>query len=58
MKSGVERALFDAEHVTRDVLNPSSDIVAVGGSPGERLEDEEVEGALKEVERTSHVAFP
>src|SRR4029078_12338060 len=54
VKCGVERALFDSEDVAGDVLDQPRDAVAVGRPPRERLEDEEVERALEEVERGAH----
>ena len=46
----VERAFFDLECAVRGVFDPSRDGVAVAWSPGECLEDEDVEGAFEEVE--------
>jgi len=50
VQGGVERAFTYGENVICELLDPSGDGVSVRGSPRERLEDEEVERALQEVE--------
>jgi len=50
MEGMVERAFLDLERSAGDILDPSSDGVPVSWPPGERLEDEHVEGAFEEVE--------
>src|SRR5439155_985186 len=51
VEGGVERALADLEDLAGELLDPAGGGVAVGGAPGEGLEDEQVERPLEEVER-------
>ena len=44
----VERAVLDPEAPAGLVLEPGRDLEPVHGAPGQRLEDEDVEGALEE----------
>src|SRR5689334_18463442 len=50
MERGVERAFGDLQALSGDLLNPAEHGEAVHGTPAQGLEDEEVEGAAKEVE--------
>ena len=50
MERGIERAFFDLELVACGLLDPAEDGETVHRSPGERLEDEQVEGAADEVD--------
>ena len=50
VERGVERALLDLESLVGGLADPRRDGVAVARTPGEGLEDEEVERALEEVE--------
>ena len=57
MQRRVERSLTDVEHVIGELLDPPRDGIAVRGPPGERLEHQQVEGALEQVERrTGHLS--
>src|SRR5262249_30051660 len=51
----VERALLDAEQLARVLPDALDDAVAVERPGRERLEDEEVEGALEEVGLAGHL---
>src|ERR1043166_1905436 len=51
VEGGVERAFFDQELLAAPLPDPGGDGIAVARAPGERLEDQEVEGALEKVER-------
>src|SRR6185503_7541697 len=54
----VERALADLQRVTGPLLNALADPPAVHGSKRQRLQNQKVEGALKDVGRcTSHRAL-
>src|SRR5690349_4794746 len=46
----VEGALTELERVAGQLLGPAGDGVPVGGPPRERLQNEEVEGTLEEIE--------
>src|SRR4051794_7685057 len=50
MEGGVEGAFLDPEVVVGGVADPSCDGVAVHRTPGEGLEDQEVERSLEEIE--------
>jgi hypothetical protein len=52
----VERPLLDAEDVGAHPLDPPGDGVPVSGPPGERLEDQRVEGAVEQLGRLGHGA--
>src|SRR6185436_9906420 len=54
VERGVERAFFDGEGVTARLLDPPPDPEPVHGAPGERLEDEGFEGALRELDAFGH----
>ena len=58
MEGRVEGALLDEEHAFAALFDEPRDRVAVHWSAGECAENEEVEGALKEVERGHGWAFP
>jgi hypothetical protein len=51
VQGGVERTFAHLQDVVGELLDPAGDGVSVGGSPGQGLEDEQVERALEEVER-------
>src|ERR1041384_4272997 len=57
MERRVERSLIDLEHAARDLLDALADAPAVHGLEGRGLEDEEVEGALKDVGVGMHGAL-
>src|SRR5256885_2346535 len=48
VEGGVERSLLDAQHVVGGGFDPAGDAVAVHRAPGQRLEDEELDGSLEE----------
>ena len=50
MERGIEGAFFDLELVACGLLDPAENGESVHRSPGERLEDEQVEGAADEVD--------
>jgi len=50
MESRIERAVFNLENVERVGADGLADAVAVLGAPLESAQDEEVEGALQDVE--------
>ena len=50
MEGGVQGALFDLKDVIGALLDPAGDSIAVGGRPGQGLEDHQVERAFEEVE--------
>src|SRR5690348_12218543 len=54
----VECAFADAQHIAGGLLDPSGDVVAVARSPGERLEDEDVERAAEDVDRSGQTVLP
>ena len=58
VEGGVERALFDLQSLVGGLANPRGGGVAVARSPLQRFEDEEVEGALEEVEIDRGHVFP
>ena len=56
MERGIERALIDLQHVSRDLLDALRDAPAVHRLERQRLQDEHVERALEEILfLTSHV---
>ena len=50
VEGDVERPVLDGDGPVARVLDPPGDGVAVARSPGQRLEDEDVERALKQIE--------
>jgi hypothetical protein len=58
MERGVEGAVLDVEVVLGGGPDPAGDGVAVPGAPGEGLEDQDVEGALEEIELWSRHESP
>jgi hypothetical protein len=50
MEGGIECAILDLEDLGGQVSDPFGDAESVHGSPGEGLEDHDVERALEEVE--------
>jgi hypothetical protein len=56
----MERGIFDLEHTARALLDPAGDPIPVHGAPRERLEHENVERTVQEVDRiTRHrLLFP
>lgn len=50
--------MFDRQRVTTRLLDPSADPEPVHGAPGEGLEDEGFEGALRELDAVGHGAVP
>ena len=58
MERGIEGAFFDLESLVGGVADPGGDGVSVSRSPGQGLEDEEIEGPLKEVEIDGGHAVP
>ena len=58
MERRVERALGDLQRVARDLANPLGDGPAVQRPERERLEDQEIERALREVEMSQPSASP
>jgi len=50
MQGRVERSLVDLDGVSRDLLDALGDGVAVGGPEGQDLQDEHVQGALRDRE--------
>src|SRR5438067_721251 len=50
VQGGVERALADDQRRIRGLLDPLDDAIAVAWSPGERLEDQQVEGAAHQAD--------
>src|SRR5262245_51675561 len=54
----IERALLDAQRILRDLLNAIGDRPPVLRLEGERLEDQEIESPLRQIEfrRTGHAA--
>src|SRR5688500_18654817 len=51
MERWVKRTFADLEDLARQLLDPPRDGVAVGRSPAQRLEDEQVERALQQIDR-------
>src|SRR5688572_6075124 len=50
VQRGIQRALADLEDFTRQLLDPARDGVPVRGAPRQRLEDEEIERALEQID--------
>jgi hypothetical protein len=50
----VQRSLIDAENVARELLNSLGDRPPVARFGDERAENQEIEGALEEVEASGH----
>src|SRR4051794_40802537 len=57
-KGGVERPIVDVEHAARDRLDRLRELPPVGGTGAEELEDDEVQGALEEVDLLSGHGAP
>src|SRR6185503_20724524 len=49
IEGGVERAFLELQPVVGDLLEPGGDRESMPGTPRERLEDEEIEGAVEHV---------
>ncbi len=58
VEGGIEGAVLDVEVVLGGGTDPGGDGVAVAGSPAQGLENEDIEGALEEVEFSAWHAFP
>src|SRR5689334_20470840 len=54
VKSRVERTLLDLHHFARHVLDRSRNRIAVPGACSQRLQDQNVESAVKEVGFARH----
>src|SRR5687767_1029902 len=54
MKRRVQRPLADVELVPRELLNPRADPPPVERLHGERLEDQQIQCSLHDVERLGH----
>jgi hypothetical protein len=55
MERWVERAFFDLQSLVGNPANPAGDLEAMHRTPGQRFENEDVEGALEEVDGMRHV---
>src|SRR5688500_10261784 len=55
MERGVERSFPDAEHFPGELFDPARDGVSVRRPPGQRLEDEEIEGSLEAISWPWHI---
>src|SRR5205085_11024479 len=54
MKSGIEGALLDAEYVAGNLLHTLGDGPAVPRSKSDRSQNQQVEGALREIDALGH----
>ena len=49
MEGRVERALRDLDYIAGDLLQTLSDRIAMDGTQGDDFQDQQVEGALREI---------
>jgi hypothetical protein len=49
LEGGIERALLDPEHVAGELIDPLADAPTVHRLEGQRLQDQQLEGAGKQI---------